>query len=149
MTLGFSCLAILGFIIGGTLRQLKSVFPLFVILYGIFNASGEMGPGSTVFLVSSEPFPTPLRGHFLGVAAAMGKVGAVVGKSLNWTCRTALMHRQRHTSLQPNHRFISNGGKGSASSVSYRISLRCGRCHLCLDFAPRHGYGARDRFGQV
>lgn len=84
MTLGFVCLSVIGFIIGGTLPQLKHVFPLFVILYGIFNASGEMGPGSTTFLCASEPFPTPLRGHFVGLAAAMGKVGAVVGKCFSW-----------------------------------------------------------------
>ncbi|KAK7457098.1 hypothetical protein VKT23_010400 [Stygiomarasmius scandens] len=31
------------------------------------------------FLVSSESFPTPVRGHFLGFAAAAGKVGAAIG----------------------------------------------------------------------
>lgn len=45
MTLGFVLWAILGFIIGGALGPIQSVFPLFVVLYGIFNALGEMGPG--------------------------------------------------------------------------------------------------------
>ena len=80
MALGFTCLGVMGFIIGGALTQLKTVFPLFVVLYGIFNASGEMGPGVATFLCASESFPTPLRGHFVGLAAAMGKVGAAVGK---------------------------------------------------------------------
>lgn len=79
MTLGFTCLGIMGFIIGGCLKPLQNVFPLFVVLYGLFNASGEMGPGVATFLCGTESFPTPLRGHFIGLAAAMGKVGAVTG----------------------------------------------------------------------
>lgn len=80
MTLGFVSLCIMGFIIGGALQPLKTVFPLFIILYGIFQAMGEMGPGVSTFLCASESFPTPVRGHFVGLAAAMGKVGAAVGK---------------------------------------------------------------------
>jgi MFS family permease len=45
MTLGFVLWSILGFIIGGALGPIQSIFPLFVVLYGIFNALGEMGPG--------------------------------------------------------------------------------------------------------
>lgn len=51
MTLGFVLWSILGFIIGGALNPILSVFPLFVVLYGIFNTLGEMGPGvSTNFI---------------------------------------------------------------------------------------------------
>ncbi|KAH8653096.1 major facilitator superfamily domain-containing protein [Tricladium varicosporioides] len=82
MTLGFTCLGIMGFIIGAALPQIRKIFPLFVVLYGIFNASGEMGPGVATFLCGTESFPTPLRGHFMGLAAAMGKVGAVVGTEM-------------------------------------------------------------------
>ncbi len=45
MTLGFFLWAIMGFIIGGALTPILAVFPLFVVLYGIFNSLGEMGPG--------------------------------------------------------------------------------------------------------
>lgn len=31
------------------------------------------------FLCGAESFPTPLRGHFLGLAAAVGKAGAAIG----------------------------------------------------------------------
>jgi MFS family permease len=79
MTLGFFCWAIMGFIIGGALHPIQSVFPLFVVLYGIFNSFGEMGPGVATFLCASESFPTPLRGHYLGFAAAVGKAGAAIG----------------------------------------------------------------------
>lgn len=45
MTLGFVLWSIMAFIIGGAINPLKTVFPLFVVLYGIFNAVAEMGPG--------------------------------------------------------------------------------------------------------
>lgn len=38
-----------------------------------------MGPGVATFLCGAESFPTPVRGHFLGLAAAMGKAGAAIG----------------------------------------------------------------------
>lgn len=79
MSLGFFLWAILGFIIGGALKPIQSVFALFVVLYGIFNALGEMGPGVATFLCAAESFPTPLRGHYLGFAAAVGKAGAAIG----------------------------------------------------------------------
>ncbi|KAL4942190.1 hypothetical protein BDV06DRAFT_212079 [Aspergillus oleicola] len=79
MTLGFLTWAIWGFILGGALHPIQTVFPLFIVMYGIFNALGEMGPGVSTFLCAAEAFPTPLRGHFLGLAAAVGKAGASIG----------------------------------------------------------------------
>ncbi|RAH49615.1 uncharacterized protein BO95DRAFT_460009 [Aspergillus brunneoviolaceus CBS 621.78] len=63
MTLGFVLWAIWGFILGGALQPILSVFPLFVIMYGVFNALGEMGPGVSTFLL----------------AAAVGKAGGSIG----------------------------------------------------------------------
>lgn len=80
MTLGFVLWGVVGFIIGGAIEPIQKVFPLFIVLYGIFNSLGEMGPGVATFLCGSESFPTPLRGHFLGLAAAVGKAGAAIGK---------------------------------------------------------------------
>ncbi|KAF9893028.1 hypothetical protein FE257_012439 [Aspergillus nanangensis] len=79
MTLGFFLWAIWGFIFGGALYPIQTVLPLFVIMYGIFMSLGEMGPGVSTFLCAAESFPTPLRGHFLGFAAAVGKAGASIG----------------------------------------------------------------------
>lgn len=45
MTLGFVLWSIMGFIIGGAVFPIKSILPLFIVLYGIFNGLGEMGPG--------------------------------------------------------------------------------------------------------
>jgi MFS family permease len=79
MTLGFFLWGILGFILGGALGPIQTKFPLFVVLYGIFNSLGEMGPGVATFLCAAESFPTPLRGHYMGFAAAVGKAGAAIG----------------------------------------------------------------------
>jgi MFS family permease len=35
------------------------------------------------FLCGAESFPTPLRGHFLGFAAAVGKAGAAIGTEVS------------------------------------------------------------------
>ncbi|KZF21236.1 MFS general substrate transporter [Xylona heveae TC161] len=80
--LGWAIVSILGFIIGGAMVQLQHVFPLFVVLYGLFQTFLSVGPGDCNFLVSSESFPTPLRGHFLGFAAAVGKAGAAIGTTV-------------------------------------------------------------------
>ncbi|KAF6798833.1 hypothetical protein CMUS01_15687 [Colletotrichum musicola] len=77
--LGWAIVCVFGFAIGGSMIQLSNVFPLFVTLYGLFQTFLSVGPGDCNFLVSSESFPTPLRGHFLGFAAAVGKAGAAVG----------------------------------------------------------------------
>lgn len=82
MTLGFMLWGIWGFILGGAIFPIQTVFPLFVVMYGIFNALGEMGPGVSTFLCAGESFPTPLRGHFMGLAAAVGKAGAAIGTSV-------------------------------------------------------------------
>ncbi|KAG6006909.1 hypothetical protein E4U21_006629 [Claviceps maximensis] len=79
MALGFALWSVMGFIMGGAFHSIVAVFPLFVVLYGIFNALGEVGPGVATFLCSTEAFPTPVRGHFVGFAAAVGKVGAALG----------------------------------------------------------------------
>jgi len=79
MTLGFLLWAVLGFILGGALGPIQTILPLFIVLYGIFNSFGEMGPGVATFLCGAESFPTPIRGHFLGLAAAFGKAGGAIG----------------------------------------------------------------------
>ncbi|KAK9313982.1 major facilitator superfamily domain-containing protein [Lipomyces starkeyi] len=79
---GWAIVCILGFLIGGLRFPLRHVFPLFVVLYGFFQSFLSVGPGDCNFLVSSESFPTPLRGHFLGFAAAVGKAGSAIGTTV-------------------------------------------------------------------
>ncbi|KAI8059106.1 major facilitator superfamily domain-containing protein [Gongronella butleri] len=80
LAIGLLSLGIVGMVIGGSFEPLSTkCFPLFVILYGLFLALAEMGPGSTIGLIAMESFPTAVRGTGYGIAAAMGKVGATVG----------------------------------------------------------------------
>lgn len=79
MALGFFLQAILGFILGGAVGPIQTIFPLFVVLYGIFMTLGEVGPGSTVVLTASECFPTSIRGQMMGFIAAWSKAGAAIG----------------------------------------------------------------------
>ncbi|KAK9365201.1 major facilitator superfamily domain-containing protein [Lipomyces kononenkoae] len=80
--LGWGIVVVLGFVIGGARFPLGNVFPLFVVLYGFFQSFLSVGPGDCNFLVASESFPTPLRGHFLGFAAAVGKAGSAIGTTV-------------------------------------------------------------------
>lgn len=79
---GWSIVCVFGFVIGGARYPLSHVFSLFVVLYGFFQSFLSVGPGDCNFLVSSESFPTPLRGHFLGFAAAVGKAGSAIGTTV-------------------------------------------------------------------
>lgn len=79
MALGFGLQAILGFILGGAMGPIQNIFPLFVVLYGIFLTLGEVGPGSTVVLTASECFPTSIRGQMMGFVSAWSKAGAAIG----------------------------------------------------------------------
>ncbi|KAL2801005.1 major facilitator superfamily domain-containing protein [Aspergillus keveii] len=77
--LGFAGYTVTGFIIAGLYKPLSAHIPAFVVLYGLLNAFGHMGPGATIGLISSESFPTAMRGMGYSVATAFGRTGAAVG----------------------------------------------------------------------
>ncbi|KAF9548929.1 Plasma membrane permease, mediates uptake of glycerophosphoinositol and glycerophosphocholine [Mortierella hygrophila] len=79
MTLGFFMQGVLGILMGVFYKDLLKKFPLFVVVYGIFMAFGEFGPGDMLGLVSAEIYPTAIRGTAYGWSAAIGKFGAFVG----------------------------------------------------------------------
>ncbi|ORY70988.1 metabolite transport protein [Pseudomassariella vexata] len=79
MALGFTLQAVMGFVLGGAMGPIQSIFPLFVVMYGIFLTLGEVGPGSTVVLTASECFPTSIRGQMMGFVSAWSKAGAAIG----------------------------------------------------------------------
>lgn len=54
---GFVLQGIIGFVLGGALNPIRSVFPLFVVMYGLFIASAEAGPGVATILISAEVAP--------------------------------------------------------------------------------------------
>ncbi|KAL5045625.1 hypothetical protein BDW71DRAFT_76381 [Aspergillus fruticulosus] len=88
--LGFAGYMITGFIIGGLFYKLSEHIAAFVVLYGLLNAFGHMGPGATIGLISSECFPTAMRGMGYSVALAFGRTGAAVGTQ----CFTPLRERE-------------------------------------------------------
>jgi nitrate/nitrite transporter NarK len=56
------------------------VAPLTItVVYGIFLALGEVGPGDNIGLVASKTSASAIRGQYYGIAAAIGKIGAFVG----------------------------------------------------------------------
>ncbi|CAG7956235.1 unnamed protein product [Penicillium salamii] len=77
--LGFAGYVVLGFVIGGTYSKLSENIAAFVVLYGLLQAFGHMGPGATIGLISTESFPTAMRSMGYGVATAFGRTGAAVG----------------------------------------------------------------------
>ncbi|KAK3833505.1 MAG: major facilitator superfamily domain-containing protein [Linnemannia elongata] len=82
MATGFLVQGILGIFMGVFYKKLLNTFPLFVVLYGIFMAMGEFGPGDMLGLVSAEIYPTAIRGTAYGWSAAIGKLGAFVGTTV-------------------------------------------------------------------
>lgn len=82
MILGFGGYLVIGLIIGLAWDKIIDIPVLFVILYGLFTSFGNAGPGSMCGLVSSESYPTALRGSAYGLSAAIGKVGAAVGTQI-------------------------------------------------------------------
>ncbi|KAK1147833.1 hypothetical protein N8T08_000346 [Aspergillus melleus] len=76
---GFAGYVVLGFIIGGTFSKLSQHMAAFVVLYGLLQAFGHLGPGATIGLISTESFPTAMRGMGYSMATAFGRTGAAVG----------------------------------------------------------------------
>lgn len=93
MASGFFITAVLGIIVGALVPKLATVFPLFVILYGLFLAAGEMGPGDCTILISAEMYPTAIRGTMYGLSAAIGKAGAAIGTQIFKPILNALIER--------------------------------------------------------
>ncbi|KAK0278641.1 glycerophosphoinositol permease [Friedmanniomyces endolithicus] len=81
--LGYSVLvqAVVGFIMAGCYKYLAVPQNVagFVIVYGIFIALGELGPGDNIGLIASKTSATAVRGKYYGIAAAFGKIGAFIG----------------------------------------------------------------------
>ncbi|KAM0561590.1 hypothetical protein ACHAPJ_002758 [Fusarium lateritium] len=76
----FLLITVLLAIAGGTLlnRQADEAHYAAVICYGILQFIFNLGPNTLIFVLAAEIFPTMYRGTFNGIAAASGKVGAVI-----------------------------------------------------------------------
>ncbi|PPJ53339.1 hypothetical protein CBER1_00974 [Cercospora berteroae] len=73
---------VVGFIMSGCYEYLKMPQNIagFVVVYGIFLALGEMGPGDNIGLIASKTCATGIRGQYYAIAAACGKVGGFIGQ---------------------------------------------------------------------
>ncbi|RPD61057.1 phosphate transporter [Lentinus tigrinus ALCF2SS1-7] len=81
--LGFIMLTILYLIMGFAYHPLTATAAarkVFVFLYCLSNYFSNFGPNSTVGVVPGESFPTRYRSTAFGIAAASGKLGAVVSQ---------------------------------------------------------------------
>ena len=80
-------LQVLGFVVVGAIfallgfwaGQLQDHPTLYITLYALTFLFVDFGPNTTTFVISSTVFPTTARATCAGIAAAMGKAGAVVG----------------------------------------------------------------------
>ncbi|KAI2621376.1 putative glycerophosphoinositol permease [Xylaria nigripes] len=79
MMVGFSGYIIFGLIVGIAYDKVTKIVPLFVVLYGLMQSFGNLGPGDMLGLVSSESYATAVRGTCYGISAAFGKTGGAVG----------------------------------------------------------------------
>ena len=81
--LGYSVLVqgMIGFIIAGCYSYLyqPQYVAAYVVMYGIFIALGELGPGDNIGLIASKTCATAVRGKYYGIAAAFGRIGAFIG----------------------------------------------------------------------
>jgi hypothetical protein len=79
--IGVTLQAVVGFIMAGCYPWLGKPENVagFVVVYGIFLAFGEFGPGDNIGLIASKTCATGIRGQYYGIAAAVGKIGAFAG----------------------------------------------------------------------
>lgn len=135
--LGFAGYVVLGFVIGGTYSKLSQNIAAFVVLYGLLQAFGHMGPGATIGLISSESFPTAMRSMGYSVATAFGRTGAAVGTQ----CFTPLQDHAGNSST-----FYLAGGVAILGMMVYYLLPESGDLDLekedkeLNEFLMQHGF---------
>ncbi|KAF5988997.1 inorganic phosphate transporter PHO84 [Fusarium bulbicola] len=93
----FLAITVLLAIAGGTLLGADASNPHYaaVVCYGILQFLFNLGPNTLIFVLAAEIFPTTYRGTFNGIAAASGKVGAVIIRVIIF----AIRHGDKEKSL--------------------------------------------------
>ncbi|KAI1436177.1 major facilitator superfamily domain-containing protein [Xylaria sp. CBS 124048] len=81
LILGFLTQSVVGYIMAGNYAKLSQphLVGAFVVVYGVFLALGELGPGNNIGLLAAKTCATGVRGQYYGIAAAVGKIGAFIG----------------------------------------------------------------------
>jgi hypothetical protein len=87
---GFAGYMVLGFIIGGTYSKLSQHIATFVVLYGLLQAFGHMGPGATIGLSLQKR--SPLRCEVWDIVLQLPLVALVrrSGRNASHPCKTWL-----------------------------------------------------------
>ncbi len=76
--IGFAVMAGAFFALAEAYSPLVSVLPAFLVIYAATFFFANFGPNTTTFVYPSEVFPTAFRTTGHGIAAAAGKLGAVI-----------------------------------------------------------------------
>ncbi len=76
--IGFGVMAAAFLFLSTDWISLETVLPAFLAIYGLTFFFVNLGPNTTTFVYPSEVFPTAFRTTGHGIAAASGKIGAVV-----------------------------------------------------------------------
>ena len=76
--IGFGVMAAAFLFLSTDWISLEGVLPAFLAVYGLTFFFANLGPNTTTFVYPSEVFPTAFRTTGHGIAAASGKIGAVV-----------------------------------------------------------------------
>ncbi|KAJ2724768.1 hypothetical protein GGI07_001729 [Coemansia sp. Benny D115] len=79
--MGFAALTVLYIVLGFAYHQIldRSV-PGFIVLFTLAQLFQNFGPNVTTFVIPGEVFPTRFRSTAHGIAAAAGKLGAIVAQ---------------------------------------------------------------------
>jgi MFS transporter, PHS family, inorganic phosphate transporter len=80
--IGFGVMASAFLFLALAWNSLVLVLPAFLAIYGMTFFFANFGPNTTTFVYPSEVFPTAFRTTGHGIAAACGKIGAVVAVAL-------------------------------------------------------------------
>jgi len=76
--IGFAVMAVAFLTLSLGWGTLVGILPAFLAIYGLTFFFANFGPNTTTFVYPSEVFPTAFRTTGHGIAAAAGKIGAVV-----------------------------------------------------------------------
>ena len=81
MLQGFACMAFLYFLIGTFWHRMRESPVILVTLYGLTFFFSNYGPNTVTFFIPALIFSPHHRSTWNGIAAASGKLGAVIGAS--------------------------------------------------------------------
>jgi len=77
--MGFIILTVIFIVLGFAYDPiLKASVPLFIVLFTLTQFFQNFGPNTTTFIIPGELFPTKYRSTAFGIAAASGKLGAII-----------------------------------------------------------------------